>query len=569
MRKKMSQSEEKKKIVTEKKFLDIISYNKIPAKKVNNRIAPCSPYFVENFKFEQNNENAIEKKDHLSKYKLTELHLAAKNGNVDEIKKIIKNVSLKEARDHYGRTPLYIAAEYGNIEAVKLLLEKKCEINVENRDGQKALFWIIARCRKLAPEILDMEGIFRELDEYLQIDKYYLKYIELQPLQRHGPDEKTTFPKVKSILEYVVEQNDLELISHPVITNFIKFKWNEIKVWSFGKFIIDLIFCVVWNLWGVLKRYDLRHEYDLSNELALLILFIIGILTLIIMMLIEIKEFIDDFRYKKSINNERINHIENELGLPENDKSKKISVFLEEEKIKISNEISLVWIPFTSSFYMLYGNGLTINCDPNSEQCLNGNKTILNEMGTYNKAMFFLYSVTLGFSEFDFEKYNEIDSEISELMVALYIGVTSLIMVNILIALITSTFERISSSSKSLYLLEKAKEIILFEHGLCESSRIKLARRVPNEYNALYKPNLEKDDLGIKNFIKPISDSVKDLNLRFKMQNMFSNILNNSDLERLENKIDNIERYVSMLANQNNDNSKVDVLYLKKNKNSP
>ncbi|RNA30042.1 transient receptor potential channel pyrexia-like [Brachionus plicatilis] len=212
----------------------------------------------------------------------------------------------------------------------------------------------------------------------------------------------------------------------------------------------------------------------------------------------------------------------------------------------------IMWIPFTSSFYMLYGNGLTINCDPNSEQCQNGNKTILNEMGTYNKAMFFLYSVTLGFSEFDFEKYNEIDSEISEFMAALYIGVTSLIMVNILIALITSTFERISSSSKSLYLLEKAKEIILFEHGLCESSRIKLARRVPDEYYALYKPNLEKEDLGIKNFIKPISDSVKDLNLRFKMQNMFSNILNNSDLERLEKKIDNIESYVSMIANQNN-----------------
>ncbi|RNA30034.1 transient receptor potential channel pyrexia-like [Brachionus plicatilis] len=285
-------------IVEEKKFLDIISYNKIPKNRSKtNKIAPCSAYLAEYFKYEQNNENEIKKKDHLNEE--DELHLAAKNGDVNEIKKLINNESKKEARDRFGRTPLYIAAEYGNIEAVKLLLEEKCEINVENFDGQKALFWIIARCRKLAPEILDMEGIFRELDEYFQIDKYYLKKIELTPL-----DEKT-FPNVKSILEYVVEQNDLELISHPVITNFIKFKWNEIRVWSFGKFIIDLIFCVVWNLWGVLKRYDLRHEYDLSNELALLILFIIGILTLIIMMLIEIKEFIDDFKYKKIRGNKK------------------------------------------------------------------------------------------------------------------------------------------------------------------------------------------------------------------------------------------------------------------------
>lgn len=63
----------------------------------------------------------------------------------------------------------------------------------------------------------------------------------------------------------------------------------------------------------------------------------------------------------------------------------------------------IVWIPFTSSFYMLYGNGLTIDCNPKNEECSNGNKTILSEMASYNKAMFFLYTVTLGYNGFNFE----------------------------------------------------------------------------------------------------------------------------------------------------------------------
>lgn len=63
----------------------------------------------------------------------------------------------------------------------------------------------------------------------------------------------------------------------------------------------------------------------------------------------------------------------------------------------------IIWIPFTSSFYMLYGNGLTIKCDPNNEKCFNGNQTSLPEMNSFNQAMFFLYTVTLGFGEFNSE----------------------------------------------------------------------------------------------------------------------------------------------------------------------
>ena len=55
-----------------------------------------------------------------------------------------------ESRDFQGRTAFYLAAEYGNNSTVKLLMELGSNPNIKNIYGQKALYWIIAKC----PEIV-------------------------------------------------------------------------------------------------------------------------------------------------------------------------------------------------------------------------------------------------------------------------------------------------------------------------------------------------------------------------------------------------------------------------------
>ncbi|CAF1079845.1 unnamed protein product [Brachionus calyciflorus] len=205
----------------------------------------------------------------------TPLHLAAKTGANNAILCLIENGADKEAKDYLGRTPLYLAAEYGQEETVKLFLEKGCEVNVVSKNGQKALFWIVAKCRNLAPDILDT---YRELDKYNFKDTYDLKAVELELIKKDkdvntdelekNKNEETLdeIPKIKSILEHIVEQYDLELITHPVIKKLIGYKWRRYRFWSFFRFFIDLLFSVIWNLWSVLIPYHERHIYNSPKD---------------------------------------------------------------------------------------------------------------------------------------------------------------------------------------------------------------------------------------------------------------------------------------------------------------
>lgn len=135
-------------------------------------------------------------------------------------------------------------------------------------------------------------------------------------------------------------------------------------------------------------------------------------------------------------------------------------------------------------------------------------------------------------------------------MIGIYIGTTSLIMINIFIALITSTFDKISSSSRSLYIKEKAIEIMKFEHGSCSSTRIKLAEKVPDEYLAFYQKKFSSDDLGIKSLIDPISITLKELVKKCSKLTMSNCCTKNlHDFKNIEKRLDNIERKISKLLN--------------------
>ncbi len=108
------------------------------------------------------------------------LHHAARNGSIGTLRfyGAILGKSFREKleeKDCQGRTCLYLAAEYGNISVVQMMLESGCDVNITNIYGQSALYWIIAKCERLA---------FKVLDTFMEQNEYSLHHLELKPIRK-------------------------------------------------------------------------------------------------------------------------------------------------------------------------------------------------------------------------------------------------------------------------------------------------------------------------------------------------------------------------------------------------
>jgi len=93
--------------------------------------------------------------------KQTCLHYACRYDSYDAVKfladiykqsKDSDHSKILEAKDYQERTPFFLACEYGNTEIVKLLLELGAKVEIKNKNGQKALYWIISKC----PDIVNV-----------------------------------------------------------------------------------------------------------------------------------------------------------------------------------------------------------------------------------------------------------------------------------------------------------------------------------------------------------------------------------------------------------------------------
>ncbi len=72
---------------------------------------------------------------------VTPLHIASENGHFEIAKILVDNLADKDLKDTYNQTPLQIAVKYGHLEIVKYLAENHADTEARDEDGLTLLMW--------------------------------------------------------------------------------------------------------------------------------------------------------------------------------------------------------------------------------------------------------------------------------------------------------------------------------------------------------------------------------------------------------------------------------------------
>ena len=539
----------------------------------------------------------------------TPLHFAARYNSMNAVKYlVVRHRELLEATDYQGRTPFFLAAEYGYSNIVKLLLDMGSNCNVENKSGQKALYWVIAKCPDMAEQILNR----------YQVENRYQNVIEFE-LANLALDPKA-IGNTKSILMYIVENEKLDIISHPVIQVLIKSKWKDFaRTRCITDIILTVVKLVVWNLIADLQNYKTSYIYNLPQDWWRIFLWILGVLALIIGILIEVVELKNSYSHQDRSNKARQAELEVENRfchpldkrqrnfLKEEKKQCKTTrplyayfndfwniydllstvflllvffvhladisnhtdeiavvysrifslaiIFISVDIFKIGRVINerfgtlvvsitfifskvfawfalycIVWLPYCSAFWMLFGASKYADSTTKNGVCggiSSPNCTYVNDADfpTYNKVMFKVWSNTFG-RQFDLATMQSIDPIFSVLLVMTAIFLLSLMLLNIFIALLSSTMDRVRRKAKAYFLLQRATLIVTKEFQLSYKRRERHIQAL-REKKHLEKYNKDliilNSDNDMSNEVMEVSKNVDDLNNR--LNNLESNLL--------------------------------------------
>ena len=82
----------------------------------------------------------------------------AKNGNGDEVERLLKGGADVNAKDNGGWTALMSAAYYEHTEIAGLLIQNKADVDAKDNDGETALIIAAANGRKEIVELLRASG---------------------------------------------------------------------------------------------------------------------------------------------------------------------------------------------------------------------------------------------------------------------------------------------------------------------------------------------------------------------------------------------------------------------------
>ncbi|KRT84841.1 Ankyrin repeat-containing protein, partial [Oryctes borbonicus] len=185
----------------------------------------------------------------------TELHEAAANNQLEILKVFLEDKRITpeyiNKKDKCGRTPAYRAAYCGFKDCLKLLIVNGADMGSITTTKDSVLDIIFSRVDqpvKFLKEILDC-GITKDKEDKITLD--------FGILCRSGNDSQTSV--VYNILNAAHQNENTELLEHPLVETFLRLKWKKVKWFFYLLIFMYTMFVLTLSVYVLLVMDNVRR----------------------------------------------------------------------------------------------------------------------------------------------------------------------------------------------------------------------------------------------------------------------------------------------------------------------
>jgi len=212
----------------------------------------------------------------------TPLHMAAGADAADAVEALLALGADIEARDYHDRTPLFLAAELDRSVSAHVLLEHGADATTRDKFGNIGLTVMASKMPLVASEALNQLWTYnrRNRNQYFWLDKLLPSSAELVRSSR-----------ARNILEVIVKERKLDLVTHNIIQKFIDILWARYGQKAFYKeAFLTFVFIALWTAIAVSKAADEAYIYE-NDEWWRWFLLVCAIICTGLVILNEIREY--------------------------------------------------------------------------------------------------------------------------------------------------------------------------------------------------------------------------------------------------------------------------------------
>ncbi|CAH1253679.1 TRPA1 [Branchiostoma lanceolatum] len=513
----------------------------------------------------------------------TPVHFAARNDALMSLKMLIKHgADYKKPRDYKGRTPLHLAAELDRSETARHLVEQGAEAGVQDYSGQACITHMITKMPPVAKEALNQ---FHPTDRANRKQYYYLNNIEpvlpgeaedslaKTPMEvavqykqydvlQHPVFQKLIYIKWKRFARrgawfslflnffFIVTWTALAVVpawevryiysfpqdwwriivsSIAVLLTFYqiivelkeffseKQKFQAWQKWRIGEIRKDLTFCH--PRWPEERAFLLREIEQVQEQKSSYFSDFWNLFdwTLYLLLLVCITlHVVDVFAHSKEVARWHIRIfaltiIIMWLRLMKNARAFKaigpFIVILSHMFYDILRFCYLYlefYIPFACAFWMLFGG---------ADRGVTGFLTVPT-------MLYSMFRLTL-VDEYDYDGLHAADEIFADLLLAMFFFVSAILCINLFIALLSDTFQRVYDNAVSNAIMQQAQTILGLEGSMSRSKREKFKAMIHSkcaplpEYYDDDMTSAEGDDLQKITF--QIMEEVEDMHEMMRM----------------------------------------------------